>query len=152
MVHIISYKRLISGSACTFIGSDAQLQVRAKAWNVFAAVIYRYYQYGSSQGDTRLRNSQGSNCDRSGKSCASDFIQIPKVQIFNAGYKRLKVSVWLVYLLCMLQWTVTKPSPMGRGVHSQSSVWMLNAKFNILETEKSVTFRLYYCTEARMDQ
>ncbi|KAK2172015.1 hypothetical protein NP493_1002g01069 [Ridgeia piscesae] len=30
-------------------------------------------------------------CDRSGKSCSSEFIQVPKIQIYKGQYKRLKI-------------------------------------------------------------
>ena len=57
---------------------------------IFAAIIYRHYQYGQSQGDVNVRNDL--YCDASGKTCASDFIQIPNIQISNGQYKRLKAS------------------------------------------------------------
>ena len=57
------------------------------------AVRYNYYQYGDRQGDVGLRSNLGYGCyDWSRRSCASDFIQIPKVQIFNGRYRRMKVT------------------------------------------------------------
>ncbi|KAI0226717.1 hypothetical protein LSAT2_022828 [Lamellibrachia satsuma] len=55
------------------------------------AIRHRYYQYGPPQGDASIYDTFGVNCDWTGKSCASDFIRVPKVQIFNGKYKRLKV-------------------------------------------------------------
>lgn len=59
---------------------------------MFVAIRYSYYQYGSAQGDIDLKNGIGYNCDWSSKSCASTFIMIPKLQIFNGEYKRLQAS------------------------------------------------------------
>ena len=57
-----------------------------------AAVLYTHFQYGPQQGDINLRANPGYNCDWTGKSCASDFIKTPKLQIFNGLYKRMKVN------------------------------------------------------------
>ena len=54
-------------------------------------IRYSYYQYGHSQGDANIYDT-GVTCDSLGKSCASEFIQIPNVQIFNGRYRRLKAS------------------------------------------------------------
>ncbi|KAI0231037.1 hypothetical protein LSAT2_018592 [Lamellibrachia satsuma] len=56
-------------------------------------VRYNYYQYGQVQGDVTLKHNVGFNCERNGKSCSSDFINVPKIQIFNGQYKRLRVRV-----------------------------------------------------------
>ena len=56
-----------------------------------ADIRYSYYQYGHSQGDANI-NDIGVKCDSTGKACASEFMQIPNVQIFNGRYKRLKAS------------------------------------------------------------
>lgn len=61
--------------------------------NLVAVVRYNYYQYGQVQGDVTLKHNVGFNCERNGKSCSSDFINVPKIQIFNGQYKRLRVRV-----------------------------------------------------------
>ncbi|KAI0239923.1 Mucin-like protein [Lamellibrachia satsuma] len=52
------------------------------------AIFHRHYQYGPHQDDVSLRNV---NCDSENRSCSSDFIRVPKVQIFNGQYKRMKI-------------------------------------------------------------
>ena len=59
----------------------------------FAVVRYSYYQYGSRQGDENV------NCGRDIKSCSSNFISVPKIQIFNGQYKRMKVRIYVAFLL-----------------------------------------------------
>ncbi|KAK2161673.1 hypothetical protein NP493_1565g00035 [Ridgeia piscesae] len=52
-------------------------------------IIYKHYQYGQSQGDISIHSNL--YCDDIGKTCASDFIQIPNVQISTGQFKRLKI-------------------------------------------------------------
>lgn len=61
-------------------------------WCYCSEVRYTHYLYGERQGDVNIKSTLGYSCDWSSKSCASDFIQIPKVQIFNGLYRRMKVS------------------------------------------------------------
>ncbi|KAK2160812.1 hypothetical protein NP493_1626g00009 [Ridgeia piscesae] len=56
-----------------------------------SAIRHKYYQYGRGQGDRLLGHDASYYCDWSGKSCASDFLRVPKIQIFNGQYKRMKI-------------------------------------------------------------
>ncbi|KAK2190867.1 hypothetical protein NP493_66g06051 [Ridgeia piscesae] len=55
------------------------------------AVRYNYYQYGPSQGDVKLKTDRGFSCDMSKKSCKSNFLRIPKIQIFDGRYTQAKI-------------------------------------------------------------
>ncbi|KAK2190852.1 hypothetical protein NP493_66g04024 [Ridgeia piscesae] len=55
------------------------------------AVRYNYYQYGPSQGDVKLKTDRGFSCDNSRKSCKSNFLRIPKIQIFEGRYTQVKI-------------------------------------------------------------
>ncbi|KAK2158335.1 hypothetical protein NP493_1807g00024 [Ridgeia piscesae] len=55
------------------------------------AIRHRYYQYGSEHDDRLLGYDAAYYCDWSRKSCASDFLRVPTIQIFNGLYKRMKI-------------------------------------------------------------